>query len=101
MAADHQAVHGGLHGADGEWNGGRRGVFVRGLIRDAGDGGRVVRRSEGLNSSTAGGSYVAIFYSDGNRGCAGLIGGRYKSDGAIRSTAAKDNVRIRHQGRIG
>src|SRR5205823_4457395 len=92
-----QAARGAFHVADGERNGGRRRVFVRGLVREAGDGGRVIHRVDGQKKRPAGGRCVGIGNRDGNRGRAGLIGRRRKGERAIRSAAAKDDIPLRHQ----
>src|SRR5436190_12780 len=101
MTADHQAVHGGLHVADGEWNGGCRGVFVRGLIRDAGDGGE--RKSRRLNSSNTVTAYaaVSVTHCKGDRGRAELIGGTPDTDSSTLSLHDALPICIRHQARVG
>src|SRR5207237_3356597 len=81
---------------DGEWNGGGRRVFVRGLIRDAGDGGRVIHRIDRQQKTRAGCAPVTVPHCKGDRGRAELIGRRPKGDGAIRSAADRKSTRLNY-----
>src|SRR5437868_1451219 len=97
MTCDTQSVHSGIYVSDGEWYVDHRRVFVRGLIRDAGDGGRVIHRIDGQNKRTAGQRSLGFVATRRASDLAELIGRRKKSDRAIRSAATDDDIPIRHQ----
>src|SRR5437773_283819 len=97
MAGDRQAARSAFQVADGERNGGRRRVRSEEWRGGEGVGRGVLRWVDGQKKRSAGGRSVGIGVRDGDRGSAGLIGRRYKGEGAIRSAAAKDDIRIRHQ----
>src|SRR5438093_9861269 len=101
MAADHQAVHGGLHVADGEWNGGSRRVSYTTLFRAAGDGGRVIHRVDGQNERTAGGRSFRIGDRDGDGGRAVLVGHRGDGHASVGPAATHGDVSVTNQCWIG
>src|SRR6266550_182351 len=101
MAAERQAVRTGFHVADGEWNGGRRGVFVRELIHDAGDGGRVIHRVDGQNEPTAGRRSFGIGDRDGDGGRTVLVGHRRDGHGSVGPAATHGDVSDGNQRWIG
>src|SRR5437667_7282880 len=95
MAADHQAVYGGLDVADSEMYGVSLHVALPILIRDAGDGGRVIHRIDRQQKTRAGCAPVTVPHCKGDRGRAELIGRRPEGDSAIRSAAAKERKSTR------
>src|SRR2546425_1023095 len=101
MGADRQAARGGFHVADGEWNGGGRGVFVRGLIFDAGDGGGGIYRVDGQNERTAGGRSFRIGDRDGDGGRAVLVGHRRDGHASVGPAATHGDVSVGNQRWIG
>ncbi len=85
---------------DGERNGGRRGIFVRGLIGDVRDGGQIVDRIDRDVERVGGDASISVGDLDRDRGRASGVRDGCERDRAIRSATAERDAGVGDHGRV-
>ncbi len=85
---------------DGERNGGRRGIFVRGLIGDVRDGGQIVDRIDRDVERVGGDAAISVGDLDRDRGRASGVRDGCERDRAIRSATAERDAGVGDHGRV-